>query len=513
MANFALERISRLLGKEQAFAKFAEAAAAEEAGDCSYIKLYKQAFRMWDALDSVVDDDGLPVAVRREAEDANIECNISVDVRMDTEEAPRFNADSSTEWLAYLKEHGYCVLAGVSDEQSVQKAKQLLWDFLESVPGSSTRRHDPSTWDKDWLPNSGNGLLGIHGFGQSAFCWQARLLPKVRQAFEQIWTCKDVIVSFDGGNVFRPWVHKREWKTAGGWWHVDQNSFLSNQDGFSCVQGLVTFTDATPESGGLCVIPGSHKHHHDVCARSYAHMLSGHFVQVQPADPVLAHGAKLVCAKAGDLILWDSRCVHCNTPGLVESENPSCSQELLRVVAYVCMTPASWASSHTLEQRKQGFINNATTDHIPHEWHGAGDRLSWPSRNTWGNVSFVQKRLIVGASLALLDQAAESKAVCEEPTDVQVSTDEGEYGRIDSKTHEHEELNSLESLNEHLKRNSYLHGRSHATWQDFERFQMIQVADLLKLEKLPHLRRWHTHMQRLMAKWGHFDRHGNCLAA
>jgi ectoine hydroxylase-related dioxygenase (phytanoyl-CoA dioxygenase family) len=331
------------------------------------------------------------------------------EVQLETQESPRFDIDDG-DWLAHLKEHGYCILSGVADAESVEHARNLIWDFLENVPDAQAKREDPSTWEDRWIPSSTNGLIGVHGFGQSNFCWHARTLPKVRQAFETIWDCKDLIVSFDGGNAFRPWANKPDWKTAGGWWHVDQNAFLANQDGFRCIQGLVTFTDATAATGGLCVVPGSHKHHKDLCSRAYAHMSPKHFVQVQPGDPLLQSRARLVCAKAGDLILWDSRCIHCNTPGSCEAMNDSVisekvsDDELLRIVAYVCMTPSSWASPEVLAQRKEAFLKNETLDHIPHEYHGSeSSSLSWPPRKTWSDVSFLQRRLICGAPAALED--------------------------------------------------------------------------------------------------------------
>eukprot|EP00854_Cymbomonas_tetramitiformis_P026911 gene26911-33089_t len=49
------------------------------------------------------------------------------------------------------------------------------------------------------------------------------------------------------------------WKTRGGWFHTDQNALLPGMQGRVCVQGLVTLTDVDSASGGLCVIPGSHK--------------------------------------------------------------------------------------------------------------------------------------------------------------------------------------------------------------------------------------------------------------
>lgn len=409
-----LHEIARFFGQEEAVALLRDAMAKEEIGDfCGAVKQYKMAYRMWPALDSV-DDYGLPRAVRREAECAGIDCSGLSEPQLETETSPRFAVSATEQWLSYLQEHGYVVLAGIADTEAVETAKSLLWEYLESVPETQVKRLDSSTWCKEsgWLPSQGNGLLGGRGFEHSAFCWHTRLLPGVKQAFQAIWDCNDLVVSFDGGNVFRPWTSKPEWRTEGGWWHVDQNAFLPGKDGCVCVQGLVTFTDATPATGGLCVIPGSHREHKEVCQRAYSHELPCDFVPVQPGDPVFDLGARLVCARAGDLVLWDSRCVHCNTPGMVETEmadvrteeidgfdsnaDLSAKAELLRVVGYVCMTPAAWAPKDVVADRKDAFISNVGTNHWPHEYHPGDPRPLFLSPNEWSDASDMQRHLIVG---------------------------------------------------------------------------------------------------------------------
>mmetsp|Transcript_41933 Transcript_41933/g.121316 ORF Transcript_41933/g.121316 Transcript_41933/m.121316 type:complete len:432 (-) Transcript_41933:44-1339(-) len=412
-----LSKIAKHFGQQEAVALFRDAAAKEEVGDCATaVQLYRRAFRLWPELDSVLEEDGLPTAVRAAAEAAGIDCGALASMSMETEASPRFDVSATEQWLAYLEEHGYCVLAGVADAEAVAQAKSLLWDFLEAIPGTAVRRGDASTWGKagGWLPSAGNGILGGFGFGQSAFCWQARLLPRVRQAFAAIWETEDLIVSFDGGGVFRPWARKPEWRTEGSWWHMDQNAFVAGQSGRVCVQGLVSFTDATPETGGLCAVPGSHKQHQEVCERAYGRELPGNFVPVQPGDPALESGGRLVCARAGDLLLWDSRCVHCNTPGAVGAdpgesgaESPpgaGAESELLRIVAYVCMTPAAWASGVALAQRREAFIGHASTNHLPHKHERveeAPELLPHPP-NQWSAAAEAQRRMIVGMSSPLL---------------------------------------------------------------------------------------------------------------
>lgn len=52
---------------------------------------------------------------------------------------------------------------------------------------------------------------------------------------------------------------------------------------------------------------------------------------------------RLIKCKAGDLIVWDSRCFHCNTPAVKNIQKTSSLPEakILRLVAYVCMSPLS----------------------------------------------------------------------------------------------------------------------------------------------------------------------------
>lgn len=197
------------------------------------------------------------------------------------------------------------------------------------------------------------------------------MLPKVKESFGLIWETEDLVVSFDAGNVFRPWKVNREWTTMGNWWHVDQNSLKGeHRVGKVCVQGLVTYYKADASVGGLCVIPGSHAQHTELCARSSSAKYMRDFVTVDSDDPVLADNKGiLVNAEAGDLILWDSRLVHCNTPALNIPTNLSApkaeDKDIIRLVSYVCMLPRSTCTQEVLESRKKAFIHRVPTSHWP----------------------------------------------------------------------------------------------------------------------------------------------------
>jgi hypothetical protein len=119
------------------------------------------------------------------------------------------------------------------------------------------------------------------------------------------------------------------------------------------------------------------------------------YIAIRKDDAVLENDGLLIFAKAGDLILWDSRTVHCNSPALTYSEyyydstattsvlpnyssdakigdnigsasmSTTCDMDIIRLAAYVCMLPVSHANDRCLEQRKLGFTRRISTSHWP----------------------------------------------------------------------------------------------------------------------------------------------------
>lgn len=185
-----------------------------------------------------------------------------------SEASPRFDVCDPA-MLAYLDENGYAVVKDVvGSAEELVRLRTLLWRFLESN-ATGWREGCPETWSDEGMckvGSAGTGILWGNGVGHSDFLWAARTLPAVKAAFAQIWGTDDLITSFDGGNVFRPWdsacPETEGRKTRGGWWHVDQGR--TKLGARHAVQGLVSLFDAGPASGGLCVVPGSHARHAEV---------------------------------------------------------------------------------------------------------------------------------------------------------------------------------------------------------------------------------------------------------
>ena len=163
----------------------------------------------------------------------------------------------------------------------------------------------------------------------------------------------------------------------GNWWHVDQNSLKGDHRvGRVSVQGLVTYYKADASVGGLCIIPESHLQHSEICNRSSSAKYMRDFVTIDSDDPVLVgKTGLLISAEAGDLVLWDSRLVHCNTPALNmptttttttnSSAQKSEDMDIIRLVSYVCMAPKSTCTQEVLDSRKMAFIHRIPTSHWP----------------------------------------------------------------------------------------------------------------------------------------------------
>ena len=224
------------------------------------------------------------------------------------------------------------------------------------------------------------GILPGHGIGQSEAQWYTRSIPAVKAAFAAVWGTEDLLVSFDGVSIWRPWSRKPEWKTGlgGSWLHIDQHP--TGRPGKHCVQGLVNLLPTSEETGGNGVIPGSH-HLHEKIPTLYTDRLSridksiDHF-RFPKNDPLLADMKPITChllpvtchlspvtchLEPGDLMLWDSRTIHCSSPPTNPATKHLNDSELVRAISLICMMPRRKSNATVISRRKAAVENTTST--------------------------------------------------------------------------------------------------------------------------------------------------------
>jgi len=274
---------------------------------------------------------------------------------------PSGSADS----VAYLEEHGYVVIASALTAEQTKVAIDLTWQYLEGL-GTGIDRGDPATWGDDrWPVAVHGGIIPSQGIGHSEAQWFVRSVPAVKQAFAAVWNDDDLLVSFDGMALWRPPAVDPEWTTNRGasWLHIDQHPI--GRPGFHCVQGLVNLLPTSPATGGNIVIPGSHRNFATIADR-YTDRLAridqtiDHF-RFPADDPQLVDTPPIMChLEPGDLFLWDSRTIHCSSPGLEPAAAPT-QHELVRAVSLVCMMPRSRSNEQVIERRRIAVQDRTST--------------------------------------------------------------------------------------------------------------------------------------------------------
>lgn len=296
--------------------------------------------------------------------------------------ANRNNTKYASELVKYTSDH-YCTLAEVRDKlardgvavvrgvmtaDEITEARQLKWKMLGELSKGTMKESDTTSWSFLYDLYPLHSMLIQHwGVGHSELAWHVRQSPGVSEVFGRIWDtpAEDLITSFDGLSIhLPPETTGRGWYRGSNWLHTDQ---APSRPGLECIQGLVNLYDVRPGDATLKVIRGSHNH-----IAAYAAQFGK---QAETEDWNKVNDTELkwfmqqdncrednVLAGAGDLVLWDSRCLHQGMEAVPGRQQPNA-----RTVVYVCMTPRSGATPKVMQKRLDAFKNLRTTTHWPNK--------------------------------------------------------------------------------------------------------------------------------------------------
>ena len=260
-----------------------------------------------------------------------------------------------------LEDKGYCIIENVLNPNEVFKAKEMFYNWYESVPNLDTFHTKMNP----------HGIFKYHQVGHQEFAWYLRTLPQVVQIFADIWdtNTNNLVCGFDGAC----YMGKNITKNTKCWTHTDQAP--KNKD-LQCYQGIISLTDNKDNS--LLVYEGSHKLHKSYFKLKNQENESKNWQLIDYSYlEKIKDQKKLLKIPAGSLVLWDSRTFHQN---IVSNSNEE------RLVQYICMKPKN-NSNNSISQTKKRlkyFEELRTTSHWPYPI-----RVNGLQPRTFGNDEYL----------------------------------------------------------------------------------------------------------------------------
>ena len=210
--------------------------------------------------------------------------------------------------ISFWNEYGYLIIRNVISGQDCEDTINAICDFID------IERDDPSTWYNNHPARQG---IMVQLFQHPAL-EKNRLSEKIRKAYEQLWSRKDLWVNTDRVGFNPP--ETSFWKFPGPKMHWDVSLAMPIPFG---LQGILYLANTASNQGAFTLVPGFHN--------KIESWLGSLPPSVNPRnEDIYALGTKPIEAKAGDFIIWHQALPHGSSPN---------SSELPRFVQYINYAP------------------------------------------------------------------------------------------------------------------------------------------------------------------------------
>ncbi|HMB61570.1 MAG TPA: phytanoyl-CoA dioxygenase family protein [Eudoraea sp.] len=257
---------------------------------------------------------------------------------------------SEEEWNFWLH-NGYIIIKNAVTESQAAATADFLWEFEEKDP------EDPETWyappraEMKMKELTGTGMVEVYNHQR---LWDNRQMPRVYDAFVDIWGTEKLWVTIDRANLNFPMRPGFEQK---GFIHWDYDPETRPQN----VQGVLALADQTDENmGGFQCIPWLYRNY-DTWKLTQPRDRD-HF---QPDITGLEDKIEKVKMEAGDLLIFNSTEPH----GI----RPNRSGNKVRIAQYISMMPAEEEN----KELRQWRINSWKNRIAPDGYAFPGDPRNW----------------------------------------------------------------------------------------------------------------------------------------
>ena len=263
----------------------------------------------------------------------------------------------SKQGFDHWQKRGFVIVRNAVPLENVERLKGLLWEFEEKDP------NDPSTWDvvaRRAHPDAAVGNAGMVEIYNHQFLWDNRTLPRVYDAFVDIWDMEDLWVSIDRANLNTPNRGKR---ASMGFIHWDSDTSLEPLP--IAVQGVLSLVHQDGgDIGGFQCVPWLFEYF-DEWVRSQPSDRDPH----RPDMTGIENRLEKLELFPGDLMIFNSLLAH----GVA----PNTSDDKVRMAQYISMFPADEANLVAREERIRCWRELAP----PARAGFPGDPREWEKRN------------------------------------------------------------------------------------------------------------------------------------
>ncbi|MCB1136930.1 MAG: phytanoyl-CoA dioxygenase family protein, partial [Chlamydiia bacterium] len=255
-------------------------------------------------------------------------------------------ADEEGFWDCWQR-FGFVVGKQVVSAELCRQTTDRVRSLLAQLSDGAYLLDNPATYPS--LPKDPEGQESIsRGFFE---LYHDNCLAQLRQSLRLylhhvlIWGRADLWTSFD-----RLGAKTRDPENARGLpIHVDQNPYV--HPGFQTTQGVLALVDCPIERGTYVAVPNSRSEFGRYCMAVDRHdpQYRGEYVEAGWDGGLmdsLAPHAQAIPLRAGDIVTWDSRTTHGNSPN---------RSDQVRMVAYISAGPARMERLDAVEARLDAF--------------------------------------------------------------------------------------------------------------------------------------------------------------
>ncbi|MEQ9301590.1 MAG: phytanoyl-CoA dioxygenase family protein [Cyclobacteriaceae bacterium] len=243
------------------------------------------------------------------------------------------------DWKFWIQ-NGYVIIKNAVPRAQALATAQFLWEFEEKDPNDSTTWYAAPRREMQMKELAGTGMVEVYN---NRHLWNNRQMPRVYDAFVDIWGTEKLWVTIDRANLNFPIKAGFEYK---GFIHWDYDPETRPQN----VQGVLALADQLDEEmGGFQCIPELYRTY-DTWKLTQPEDRD----RFQPDTTGLEEHIVKVTLEAGDLLIFNSTEPH----GI----RPNNSKDKVRVAQYISMMPAEEDNVELREWRINSWKNRVAPE-------------------------------------------------------------------------------------------------------------------------------------------------------